>query len=210
MQPSFSQFGQDVYLMERVYPGKRGGYFVELGAVDGREKSNTYLLEKQYGWNGICIEPNEVYQASLKANRGCHISFDLVHELSNVPYHFRLEGELSGTQEDLQSVAHLEGFRSSTPQIRILLSKSLTDILDQFKAPGFIEYLSLDTEGSELPILKGVDWSRYTFGYICVEHNGIQCQRDALREFLQPKGYRWVRENVVDDEYAHFSVKLPS
>ena len=53
---SFSQIGQDKRVLD-FYQNKKNGYFVEVGANDGKRLSNTYLLEKDYNWKGICIEP---------------------------------------------------------------------------------------------------------------------------------------------------------
>ena len=70
-----------------------------------------------------------------------------------------------------------------------------------------IEYLSLDTEGSEYEILREHDFNKYKFGYICIEHNKIEKNRKAIRELLESKGYIYHRENgdsywgVIDDEY---------
>jgi hypothetical protein len=83
----------------------------------------------------------------------------------------------------------------------------LTTILDDIQAPSFIEFLSLDTEGSEYEILKAHDFDKYKFGYICVEHNRIEKNRKAIRELLESKGYQFYRENgdsqwgVIDDDY---------
>jgi hypothetical protein len=65
---SYSQFGQDRFIAETVYGGKRGGYFVEAGAGDGLWISNTLLLERKYGWTGILIEPTSAFTA-LQRNR---------------------------------------------------------------------------------------------------------------------------------------------
>ena len=53
---SRSQLGQDLTVL-KFYNNKRDGYFIEIGASDGIKLSNTYLLESQYGWKGICVEP---------------------------------------------------------------------------------------------------------------------------------------------------------
>jgi hypothetical protein len=56
MSQSYSQIGQDLEVL-RKYKNKYNGYFVDIGASDGIIYSNTYLLEKRYGWKGICVEP---------------------------------------------------------------------------------------------------------------------------------------------------------
>ena len=60
-----------------------------------------------------------------------------------------------------------------------------------------IDYLSIDTEGSELAILEGIDWSRYRFRCITVEHNFTE-QRQGIRKLLEAQGYRH-REQQWDD-----------
>src|SRR5205814_5665025 len=67
----FSQYAQDDFVLE-VLGGKRGGFFLDSGAADGVTLSNTYLLEKAFGWSGICVEPNEVFFEALVRNRLCH------------------------------------------------------------------------------------------------------------------------------------------
>lgn len=84
----------------------------------------------------------------------------------------------------------------------ILKTKTLTEILDESNAPKYIDYLSLDTEGTELEILKGLDFSKYVIGYISIEHN-FRPLRNELRNYLQKNGYIFSRWNRFDDEYIH-------
>ena len=75
-----------------------------------------------------------------------------------------------------------------------------------YNAPSFIEFLSLDTEGSEFDLLNAHDFEKYLFGYICVEHNFIENNRKKIRDLLESKGYIYYRENNVDDDYIHKSI----
>lgn len=62
----YSQAGQDKYLIENIYKNKEKGFFIDIGAHDGITYSNTYYLEKELGWSGICIEPNpKIYKQLL-------------------------------------------------------------------------------------------------------------------------------------------------
>ena len=85
-------------------------------------------------------------------------------------------------------------------------TQKLTTILDGANSPKFIEFLSLDTEGSEYEILNSHDFNKYLFGYICVEHNYIEDNRQKIRTLLESKGYIFFRENNVDDDYIHNSI----
>jgi len=66
----FSQFGQDKWIIERLFPSKRNGFFVDIGANDGITLSNTYFLEKK-GWNGLAVEPIPPVYEKLVKNRQC-------------------------------------------------------------------------------------------------------------------------------------------
>ena len=66
-----SQGGQD-YICEQLFNRKETGYFIEMGAHDGKKLSNTWLFEEKYNWNGICIEPNSISYEGLVKNRKCH------------------------------------------------------------------------------------------------------------------------------------------
>jgi hypothetical protein len=83
---------------------------------------------------------------------------------------------------------------------------SLLDVLDNANAPSFIEYMSLDTEGSEYEILENFDFEKYTFGLIDVEHNYVEPRRTEIKNLLLSKGYIYKGENNFDDMYQHNSL----
>ena len=69
-------------------------------------------------------------------------------------------------------------------------------------APKYIEYLSIDTEGSELKILQGIDFDKYRFGYINIEHNNVEPKRSQMKDLLIKNGYKYMGENKWDDIYV--------
>jgi class 3 adenylate cyclase len=66
---------------------------------------------------------------------------------------------------------------------------SLTELLDEHRAPRRIDFLSIDTEGSELEILQGFDFTRYDVRIIVVEHNHT-ARREAIHGLLTGNGFR--------------------
>jgi hypothetical protein len=62
---SRSQLGQDVFALSFVGPHK-SGYFVEFGATNGKSLSNSFLLEKHFGWKGILCEPGRGWLPELQ------------------------------------------------------------------------------------------------------------------------------------------------
>ena len=70
-----AQIGQDIFVLFSL-SWKRNGYFVEFGATNGVDLSNTYLLEKNFNWNGILAEPAKVWHKDLVSNRNVSVDFD--------------------------------------------------------------------------------------------------------------------------------------
>ena len=186
-----SQNYQDVFVL-RETNFKKNGYFVEFGATDGITISNTALLEKTYGWKGIVAEPNPVYHERLHANRVCDISDMCVYSTSGDTLEF-----VSAPSPDLSTIkgfgendehAHIRSDGSSI-QVKTI---SLVDLLDKYNAPNNIDYLSIDTEGSEYVILDAFFKSPkdYQFRIITVEHNYVPEMMNKLVELLTGQGYK--------------------
>jgi FkbM family methyltransferase len=203
---SYSQLGQDLAVL-KFYNNKENGFFVEVGANDGITLSNTYLLEHHFKWKGICCEPiPEKYEQLLK-NRQNSVNYkEAVYNQSGLTLAFDIANNsdlLSGIMEHIDKHKNLVEANKTTIQVQTI---SLLDVLDTANAPSFIEYMSLDTEGSEFEILKNFNFEKYTFGLIDVEHNYVEPRRSEIRNLLLSKGYIYVGENHWDDMYKHQSV----
>lgn len=188
-QQSFSQIGQDLFVLH-VLNEKRGGYFVEFGATDGVSLSNTCLLERQFGWKGICAEPSRRWHPELRVNRACAIDTRCVWSSSGESLGFS-EYE-DGEYSKLSSFAGTDGHAAHRKLARHydVETVTLTDLLASHGAPTDIDYLSIDTEGSELEILAAHDFDRYRFRVITVEHNGLRERRRKIARLLLMQGYR--------------------
>jgi FkbM family methyltransferase len=200
---SFSQSGLDQDLgVIKYYKLKRNGYYVDIGANDGIDLSNTCMLEYDYEWKGICIEPLPEEFSRLSKNRPNSICIQkAVFGKSGLKLEFAVAGLYSGICD---TINHHKEKADKAPKITVETT-TLNDVLEQANAPSFIEYLSIDTEGSEYDILITINYDKYIFGIIHLEHNFIEPQRTAIREFLESKNYVFVRDNMWDDEYVHKS-----
>jgi FkbM family methyltransferase len=198
---SYSQLKQDLDVL-KYYSNKENGYFIEIGASDGIELSNTYLLEKKYNWRGICVEPIPKRYELLCKNRVNSLCYDYaVYNKSNTQIIFDIANNynlLSGISKHID--AHKKQVNKNKTQIMVN-TITLNDLLEKANAPKFIDYMSLDTEGSELEILKSVDFEKYSFGLIDVEHNYIEPRRTEIKELLISKGYSYMGANQFDDKY---------
>ncbi|WP_337658941.1 FkbM family methyltransferase [Sphingorhabdus sp. Alg231-15] len=198
---SRAQLFQDIWALSEL-DSKQGGFFVEFGATDGLEKSNSYLLEKKYGWSGILAEPNPDWHQSLRSNRpGSTIVEDCVWKETGQTLHFQIaeNAELAGVTDTAQSDRHSRSIMRTISVQTI----SLIDLLERNNAPDEIDFLSVDTEGSEVDILSAYPFETGPkFQLIAVEHNYIQEKIDALDALLKPWGYsRVLKEHSAFDAW---------
>ncbi len=204
---SKSQLRQDIFALVQS-DFKKNGYFVEFGATNGKDRSNSFLLEKIFGWTGILAEPAKLWHKELEVNRSCLISHDCVWIESGIEIEFSEcdFAELSTITEFVNKDTHAEK-RISNHKYHVT-SISLTDLLDKNNAPEIIDFLSIDTEGSEYAILKAFDFSKYRFNSIVCEHN-FGSTRELVYELLVSKGYIRVYEEIseFDDWYIFKSHK---
>ena len=203
---SESQLFQDLWALWESQE-KRGGYFVEFGAANGKKLSNTYALEKYWGWQGIVAEPNPDFHDLLEENRSCTISTKCVFSRSGeyIPFLPAVMGELSRIKEivpdDMQERA---GKREQLTRGEVLVETiSLNDLLSSLNAPETIDFMSVDTEGSEFEILSNLDFDRWKFNAICVEHNHTS-MRAKIHDLMTANGYRrkWEFFSAFDDWYV--------
>ncbi len=82
-----SQIFQDLFVLFMTNE-KREGYFVEFGATNGVTLSNSYLLEKSFGWKGILAEPARCWHTELRAQRNCKIETNCVWNKSDKQLEF--------------------------------------------------------------------------------------------------------------------------
>ena len=202
LKASPSQLCQDLFVLSSL-DFKRGGFFVEFGAAEGVGLSNTWLLEKQFGWRGILSEPARSYAPELRANRDCSIDTRCVWSRSGETIAFReASNRVLSTidrfsEGDMHSAARKEGVTYD------VLTVSLSDLLAEHGAPSDPDFLSIDTEGSELEILSTFDFRRWPFKVICCEH-AYTSARQPLFELLTARGYTRVHEDIsqFDDWYV--------
>jgi len=175
----------------------KNSFFVELGADDGIKFSNTLAFEKHFNWDGICIEPNPEAFLRLQKNRKCHTEQALVYskkkEILRFFVHRRPDKSGIPTHMREQNI-------HKRPTIS-LTTTTLQDVLQKYHSPKFIEFLSLDTEGSEYEILKNFPFDIYTFGIMLIERNK---DHDKIEDLLTIKQYIKIeRHKRSDDYYVH-------
>ncbi len=212
-------FGQDRWVIEEVFHRKRGGYFVDLGAYDGYIASNTYVLERRFGWKGICIEAHPVLFKKLLRNRRCRCVQACVAAEEGTAQFLEKASAWGGIVDQYPAGRRAQLMKFLRPRqlldgdnYRTMTVKTvpLASVLRENGAPRTIDYLSLDTEGSEYDILRTFPFDEFRFRAISVEHNRVERNRAAIRALLVKNGYRFVREAGIDDLYVYASLDTPA
>jgi FkbM family methyltransferase len=183
-----SQLWQDVWVLcQSAF--KRGGFFVEVGASDGLTWSNTHLLETAFGWTGVLVEPNPQHRSVLPTNRACRIHYGCVGPRTGEEVEFWAthEPELSGIARYAEQDDHAATRHKHIAHL--VTTISLNDLLHECAAPTAIDYISLDTEGSELDILSTFDFDRYDVRLWTIEH-GFTRNEAKIDALMRSHGYK--------------------
>lgn len=207
MKKYYSQYGQDKFVNEVLFPYLQKGFFVDIGAHDGILLSNTYFFEKQKLWNGICFEPNPVIYEALKKNRTCIIKNACVGDANREVVFCKVNGPsnmLSGIFEHYNE-KHLQRIRAEIAKFGgsyELIEVDMLRLSDLLEVNQEIHYLSIDTEGNELSILQSIDFKKNKFISITVENN----YRDpSIHNFLKSRGFTLLTRIKMDEVYIHRS-----
>jgi FkbM family methyltransferase len=199
---SKSQLRQDLFVLSELN-FKRNGFFVEFGATNGLDLSNTYLLEKEYGWRGILAEPARCWHNTLRSNRASCIDTRCVWIESGTTVQFSEVEDPELSTISIHSSSDLHGRSRNKGTTYDVVTVSLIDLLREYNAPNTIDFLSIDTEGSEYDILRSFDFSQYDFQVIACEHN-FTPRRSQVFDLLTSRGYSRKFEDVsgFDDWYV--------
>ena len=187
VKKSKSQLKQDLFVLSETKL-KKNGFFVEIGAANGVELSNTYLLETEFNWKGVLVEPAKAWHKSLKKNRKVVIEEKCIWNSSNASVLFNetLNPVYSTiSRYNFSDFHHNERKNGTSYYVKTI---TLLDLLKNHKAPKVIDYLSIDTEGSEYEILRTFDFSKYQIKIITCEHN-YNKNRKKINKLLKSKGF---------------------
>lgn len=199
-----SQLNQDLWVLYKS-GNSRGGFFVEVGACHPVRLSNTYLLETNFDWQGLLIEPNTDITNELEMHRKSKIVPVAVGAAGTMKLQIAKDPEFSQSQKLNISQKH-KGFKSTGRSIDVQVIP-LSEIFSLHKVPSIFEFLSVDVEGAELDVLMSNDWTKWRPRLLVVEHN-FRKDRTEIKNFLLLNGYQLSKDNSVfswDDWYEDSS-----
>ena len=202
-----SEMGQDKRLNDELFHDRRGLTFVDVGAFDGVEFSNTLAFEKDYGWKGVCVEPHPERFQQLAANRPKSICVNAAAGSKSGTQRFLKISCEQFSQFDMLSctvdaaharrkIAHdnwRKQYGGDITEIEVPVLP-LWQILLEHRI-FTVDYLTIDVEGSEFEVLKGIEWQALHVNVIEFEvayrDTGADLRETAeIYEYLESKGFR--------------------
>ncbi|CAE7481093.1 unnamed protein product [Symbiodinium sp. CCMP2592] len=192
-----SESSQDQFLVEHLLRNRKGGFFVELGAADGKHFSNTYALEHGMNWSGILVEPLESQAKLCAENRPASVC---VHACAAGQEGVRefIDDEEKPLQSGLSSYTATARSSAVRKQMHCV---ALPDILKKHGAPSFIDWLSLDVEGAEMEVLEGL-LNDGSFEIDVMSIEAFAHQAPAKFNFMRKHGYQLLNRLGTDDVYV--------
>lgn len=196
-----AQHGEDRWL-DDFFGHTRRGFFVEVGAYDGVNLSNTYHFE-QLGWTGILVEPDPKKAANCRASRPgsktCECAAVGSPEVSEITF-FQVEdgGVFSTTKLTDDHARRITNMGLAPAPMRVA-AKTLDAILEEAGAPA-VDFVSIDVEGAELEVLGGFDIRRWRPAVVVIESN-TKFRLPAVRDYFVSHGYAFHHSIDVNDFY---------
>jgi FkbM family methyltransferase len=202
-----SQIGQDKFI-DDFFDQKEGLTFLDIGAHDGISLSNTYFLEKERKWTGICIEAQPLQFEKLKQNRSCICINEAVSNFEGETSFTYVEGYeegnyLSGITSSFHH-KHLKRIQNEVSEYGGVIKETkvpvrrVQSILDQYNIKK-IDFCSIDTEGSEFEIVKSIDFKKTDITVLIIE-NSFHAAR--LTDYMDKKGFYLLKKIKYDDIYV--------
>jgi len=209
-----SQNEEDMYLNTHFFKNKKNGVYIELGAVDGVNLSNTKIFEDTLNWSGILIEPHPNNFKLLQENRPNNYLFnDLVSchsEPLNYIYFVDDLSIVSGVEHKLAQSNLDNSFENDNDLIKSLpqntayiplTPKSLTELVNTTNLT-HIDLLSLDVVGHEYEVLKSWDFS-IPIDVILIKTLDVQLEKEELcRQILLNNNYKFIAKYKLNEIFA--------
>jgi FkbM family methyltransferase len=190
--PFYHDLYNDLFYRDVIFPEKKDGYYVEIGALDGMIMSQSYLFEKQLNWKGIVVEPNPVWKDALFLHRNCNISTNAISDkIGKETFECREIPAFSGLKSTVNDVRQSDIINEFDIE-----TITLSNLFDKFNAPNVIDWVSIDTEGAEIGILNQffLENTKYKINLLSFETFDMN---DAY-ELMKDKPYVKIKNPYLD------------
>jgi len=210
---SYSQYSQDLVVLE-LLKFKQNGYFLDIGCSHPIKFSNTYVLEKNYNWNGLCVDAVDHTELYAK-ERKCIFENAVIHTHTGIT-DFRLTNGIDDHYM-LSSVVddRVESINHNTRNSKIIKTKCITfkDLFSKYNVPKSIDYMSVDVEGAEFLVLNNFPFDEFIVSIITFEaattiSSFHKEKAKKIECLLKQNGYFFIKSLAHDFLFVHESLKF--
>lgn len=207
IRSSYSQKGEDL-IIDRILRYKKNGFYVDVGAYDPNRFSNTKRFYLR-GWCGINIEPNIKNYEKFVNNRPRDINLNIgigTEERTRVFYNFIPDTLSTFSREEAEKYQE-QGYRLI--EVKKIRMTTLKSIFEQYCGNKYIDFISIDTEGFDLEVLKSNNWRRYRPQLVCIESishciDSKGARNTKIDEFLIKINYKKIYDNGLNSIYQDY------
>jgi len=195
-----SQHRQDRYVI-KLFQGKREGTFIDLAANQAYKLSNTFALERDFNWNGLCVDANYNVWSEL-ATRKCTVVAAAAGKYMDeeIPFRFRVKAE-SVYAGLIKPGMKMEG---RSPDQGTVFTVTINNLFEHFDLPDVIDYFSYDIEGGETYALESFNWKKYRFNVITIEQPSA-----SVKSKMTTEGYYYLMSLTKDEVWIHRKFLTP-
>lgn len=185
--------------LEKLFNGKRFGKFIELGANDGITQSNTKHLEEKFQWHGILIEPSIPAFNKLKQTRHNNILINACVVSNDYK-----ENTIKGDFNSGSLMSSVNGSRLNSDNLVEVPCFTLEYIIEKCNLmDNHFNLISIDTEGYELNVLKGINLKKFMPDYLLIEI--YKKDYDEIVKYLDDNNYKLIENftnyNIIDNPH---------
>lgn len=194
-----AQFGED-RILAAIFAGRAGGWCAEVGAHDGRTGSATLLFEGM-GWQCLLVEPNPASVEQIRRHRTGVVRHCAASSAEGEATFYVAEGveQMSTVEADRDHLRWIAEVGGSVRETRVRTAR-LDDLLDEAGFPE-LQFLTIDVEGHELEVLRGLTLERFRPRIVIVEEN-LGRRESAVARHMAAHGYVSFKRTGVNDWYA--------
>ena len=196
----------------KVWGKHNPGFYVDVGCWDPVRENTTYALYRR-GWRGVNIDIDQakIDVFNIRRRHDVNIASAISNHIGTARYYQQ------GTRSSLNSLEEVPiSQRQKWKEIEVS-TNTLTNILDSTRYKNCqIDFLSVDVEGHEVPVLKSLDYERYQPRVICAEtwHTHIQAVlQSKLYKLLTSRGYvltNWIGLNLIFQHEIYGWIRDPT
>lgn len=193
----YGQYAEDI-ILDHFMGNPDDGFYIDIGANDPNKFSNTLRFYKR-GWSGINIEPNPVKHEDICAyrQRDINLNVGIGPDAIVLPFYVINPDTLSTFDKKVADIAVSDGFKlDKIIDVQVI---RLDAMLDEHSKGRAIDFMSIDVEGFEVPVLSSNNWNKYRAHFVMLEVNRAEAE---IKEFMTNIGYIDIFSNGTNTIYA--------